>query len=1054
MTKVIFSVTCLLLVLVRSNHAARVLAVFPSPSISHQVVFRPLTQELVKRGHEVTVITPDPVFKNTGAPPNLTEIDVHDVSYKIWQDTFLKKSSKGEKSDLVPQITIIFEAFYQILEAQLKSKEVQALINDKNKQFDLLLLEACVRSTIVFSHIYKNIPVILVSSLGGTNFNYEVLGAAGHPILFPDFFHQKVHNLTFWEKLHMLYTHYQLTKLHESIAELEDSMLQKQFGPNIQSVTELSNNVDMLFLNIHPMFEGVRPVPPSVVYIEGLHLKPQKELSTDLKSYLDSSKNGVIYLSFGTNVVPSDLPKEKIAIFTKVFSQLPYDVLWKWDKDDLPGRSDNIRIAKWLPQSDLLRHPKVKAFITQGGLQSTDEAIVAGVPMIGFPMLGDQWFNVEKYKYHKIGIGLDIETVTEQTLENAIKTVIEDESFRRNIRRVRNLMQDNLQPPLERAIWWVEHVLRHGGAKHLRSPAANISWAEYLELELVLTLLAGLFTIFTITIFTIYKLYFHISTFLKSKSKVKVFCNFLNVSVSASTMSTILYILLYFIFVTTNEASRILAVVPTPSISHQAVFRTLTQELVKRGHEVTVITTDPEFKNIGAPPNLTEIDVHDVSYKIWHDTFITKASKGKKNDIVSQMEIVFKGLTQILEAQLQTKEVQALISDKGKSFDLLLLEACVRPALIFSHIYKNVPVILISSMGGTNINYKVIGAEVHPLLYPDHFHQSIYNLTSWEKLRALYTHYQFKKLHENMAEFEDTMLQKQFGDDLPSVTELSSNVDMLFLNIHPIFEGIRPVPPSVVYIEGLHLKPQKELPTDLKSYLDSSKNGVIYLSFGTNVVPSDLPKEKIAIFTKVFSQLPYDVLWKWDNDDLPGRSDNIRIAKWLPQSDLLRHPKVKAFITQGGLQSTDEAVVAGVPMIGFPMLGDQWFNVEKYKYHNIGIGLDIETVTEQILENAIKTVIEDESFRRNIQRLRTIMQENPQPPLERAIWWTEYVLRHGGAKHLRSPAANISWWEYQELELSVLTLLLELLFIFIVIPITMYKLCIYWVNNSSKIKDS
>lgn len=48
------------------------------------------------------------------------------------------------------------------------------------------------------------------------------------------------------------------------------------------------------------------------------------------------------------------LPPEKIQIMFNVLSQLPYDVIWKWDKDEMPGRSENIKIFKWLPQSDLL----------------------------------------------------------------------------------------------------------------------------------------------------------------------------------------------------------------------------------------------------------------------------------------------------------------------------------------------------------------------------------------------------------------------------------------------------------------------------------------------------------------------------------------------------------------------------------------------------------------------------------------------------------------------------------------------------------------------------
>lgn len=73
----------------------------------------------------------------------------------------------------------------------------------------------------------------------------------------------------------------------------------------------------------------------------------------------------------------------------------------------------------------------------------------------------------------------------------------------------------------------------------------------------------------------------------------------------------------------------------------------------------------------------------------------------------------------------------------------------------------------------------------------------------------------------------------------------------------------------------------------MKSYLDSSKHGVIYMSFGTNTDPTQLSMEKMQMFVKVFSKIPYDVLWKWNGDELPGKSDNIKIGKWFPQSDLL-----------------------------------------------------------------------------------------------------------------------------------------------------------------------
>lgn len=71
------------------------------------------------------------------------------------------------------------------------------------------------------------------------------------------------------------------------------------------------------------------------------------------------------------------------------------------------------------------------------------------------------------------------------------------------------------------------------------------------------------------------------------------------------------------------------------------------------------------------------------------------------------------------------------------------------------------------------------------------------------------------------------------------------------------------------------------------------------------------------------------------------------------------HPKVKLFITQGGIQSTDEAITAGVPLVGIPMFADQWFNVEQYVKLNIGKRILIEEMTENELMDSITNVIDD-----------------------------------------------------------------------------------------------
>lgn len=75
-------------------------------------------------------------------------------------------------------------------------------------------------------------------------------------------------------------------------------------------------------------------------------------------------------------------------------------------------------------------------------------------------------------------------------------------------------------------------------------------------------------------------------------------------------------------------------------------------------------------------------------------------------------------------------------------------------------------------------------------------------------------------------------------------------------------------------------------------------NGVIYLSFGTNIDPRLLSPDRIQVIANTFSKLPYDVLWKWNGDALPGKPKNVKIAKWFPQNDLLSNISFKFIYVQ------------------------------------------------------------------------------------------------------------------------------------------------------------
>ncbi|XP_049957789.1 UDP-glycosyltransferase UGT5-like [Schistocerca serialis cubense] len=182
-----------------------------------------------------------------------------------------------------------------------------------------------------------------------------------------------------------------------------------------------------------------------------------------------------------------------------------------------------------------------------------------------------------------------------------------------------------------------------------------------------------------------------------------------------------------------------------------------------------------------------------------------------------------------------------------------------------------------------------------------------------------------------------------------------------------------------------------------------------------------MPEHKRIAFLEAFAQLPQRVLWKWEVDSLPGQPENVMIAKWLPQQDVLAHPNIRLFITQGGLQSMNEASYFAVPLIGIPFFADQQQNVAKMVQSGIGYQLLFRDVTTDTILKAIHTVLENDSlwlsvlfydsYRENMKRFSAVFREHQERSLDNAVWWIEYVIRHKGAPHMRSAALDLSWWQ-------------------------------------------
>lgn len=68
-------------------------------------------------------------------------------------------------------------------------------------------------------------------------------------------------------------------------------------------------------------------------------------------------------------------------------------------------------------------------FISQCGLQSFQEAVYFGVPILGIPFFGDQKYNAKKIVTEELGVQLSLQDLTKETLSAAINAVLNDPRY-------------------------------------------------------------------------------------------------------------------------------------------------------------------------------------------------------------------------------------------------------------------------------------------------------------------------------------------------------------------------------------------------------------------------------------------------------------------------------------------------------------------------------------------------------------------------------------------------------------------------------------------------
>lgn len=208
------------------------------------------------------------------------------------------------------------------------------------------------------------------------------------------------------------------------------------------------------------------------------------------------------------------------------------------------------------------------------------------------------------------------------------------------------------------------------------------------------------------------------------------------------------------------------------------------------------------------------------------------------------------------------------------------------------------------------------------------------------------------------------------------------------------------------------------------------------MSLGTNMKSIMLGNERLENILKTFAAIPeYNFIWKFESEvsDLPIKpTKNVFISKFLPQNDILAHPKVKAFVTHSGLFGTQEATWYGKPMVGIPFFVDQKRTMNKLKQLGIAVEVDFRTLHIEDFKKAILTVLEVPSYAENSKKVSKLFQDKPERILDKAIWWIEYAMRNPTAPQFDPTSLKIGWFAAGSFDVLFTVIIVLSAFVFLV----------------------
>ncbi|KAF8364373.1 hypothetical protein PRIPAC_91296 [Pristionchus pacificus] len=1003
-----------LLGLINAAESYKILVFNPRYSQSLNNFLGNIADTLVDAGHNVTTLIPiiNPHLRDGTHKSNTIYVQPNEEVNKFIEHMDFEEADFFDYNDFNMITSVPFgRDFMGWVNAECTGvlDEPGLVENLQAEKFDVMILENFETCGVALSHLIK--PKSLITSAGSVPMGQQGtdLGMASALSYNPSAIISNLDVHSIWSRLWNLYAYFVFDVTWSTSRTEIDALFKARYGPNFPS--EIGSQAAFSFVNSEPLIDFGTPTLSRVVPIGGINAKEPKKLEGEFDRIFNLRSKNVL-ISFGSIVQSHALPLQVKQNILKTVARFP-DVtfLWKYEKPNdefvknATASTPNLHIQKWTPQNDILADKRLTAFISHGGMASTQETSLRGKPGLFVPFIGDQPRNAGMMQ--KNGLG---KVYHKQDLYNAdmfyaaVKDLLENESYYKNAAKIASMIAKKPFSSKELLVKTVEYAAQFGPSPALRPQSFDMSWIEYHNVDII-ALFAGIVLI---------------------------------VAISALKVTTFVM----------KKVLRIVKLKEDQSITNY--LANIADTLVEAGHNVTTVIPIVN-------PNLR--DSTDKSIKIHvHPTEevrkITESMDFEEADFFNYNDFnVFSGMpfghsfTAWFNAQCEgVLDEPGLIERlRREKFDVMIVENFETCGVAISHLIK--PKSLITTAGSVPMGQQgedfgiesALSYNPNPLIT----HVDVHSI--WSRAWNLYATAVFRAMWYTTRTEIDALFQRRYGPTFPSVYDIGSKAAFTFINREPLIDFATPILSRTICIGGIGAKEPKKLDKDLE-HIFSLRNKTVLISFGSIVQSHALPMEVKKNILKAVARFPeITFLWKYERpEDAFAKSalastPNLQMLKWTPQNDILADKRLHAFITHGGMASTQETAVRGKPGLFIPFLADQPRNSGMMEENGLGkVYHKQDLFDDEKFYAAVKDLIENESYHKNMAKIAAMIANKPFSSRDQLVKTVEFAAQFGPSAALRPQSFDMSWIEYHNVDIIAVLAVFSVIGAFVALKIASF----------------